>query len=364
MFTNKSTNLRIPGPVPLPDNILKIVGSQMINHRGPEYAEMLHSMTKNLKSALFTSNDAYFITTSGTGAMEAAIANTIEKGDKVLSIVIGVFGERFTEIAVSYGANVTKLEFPLGKSADLDKVRSKIRTIKDLSAVIFTHNESSTGVTNNLEKICGIIREESNALILVDAVSSAAGIPIHVDKWDIDVVATASQKSWVSPPGIAMVTVSKRAWDKNRISSNAKYYFDFQQYEDYLQIGQSPFTPCLSAMYALNVSLQNMLDEGMEHVFGRHTEIANYTRNKALNNGLEILPDLDVASDTVTAIKLPKSIDGNALVSTIRERHNIVVGGGQKSLTGKIFRIGHMGFVEKKQIDETFLAVDEVLGTF
>jgi len=161
-----------------------------------------------------------------------------------------------------------------------------------------------------------------------------------------------------------MVTVSKRAWDKNRISSNAKYYFDFQQYEDYLQIGQSPFTPCLSAMYALNVSLQNMLDEGMEHVFDRHTEIANYTRNKALNNGLEILPDLDVASDTVTAIKLPKSIDGNALVSTIRERHNIVVGGGQKSLTGKIFRIGHMGFVEKKQIDETFLAVGEVLESF
>jgi aspartate aminotransferase-like enzyme len=333
----------------------------MINHRGPHYADMLDRMSANLKTVLMTSNDVYFITASGTGAMEAAIVNTISPGDKVLSIVIGVFGERFSEIAETYGGDVTRLNFELGEAADLDQVREAIRGISDLRAVIFTHNESSTGVSNPLEDLCKLIHEESDALILVDSVSSAGGVPIATDAWGIDVVATASQKSWISPPGIAMVTFSKKAWEAHARSTTPKYYLDVEQYETYLKIGQPPFTPCLPAMFTLEVSLQSMVDEGVENVFARHHEIAQHTRDGASTLGLDLLPEPQFASNTVTAIKLPEEVDGKAFLAAVNKNYNVVLGGGQKSLTGKIFRVGHMGWVEKAHIDEALKAAEETL---
>ena len=210
-------NLRIPGPVPLPDDVLELAGSQMINHRGPEYAAMLDRMTRNLQTVFATAGDVYFITSSGTGSMETAVVNTLSPGDKVLSLVIGVFGKRFAEIAEAYGADVTRLEFPLGKAADPDEVAQALADMPDCKAVLFTHNESSTGTTNPLQEIASAVHQNSDALVLVDAVSSAGGAPISVDAWGIDVVATASQKSWVSPPGISMVSFSKRRGGRTRL---------------------------------------------------------------------------------------------------------------------------------------------------
>ena len=363
MTNQNQPNLRLPGPVPLPDDILKLAGSQMINHRGPEYADMLEKMSSNLKTVFMTNNDVYFITSSGTGAMEAAIVNTISPGDKILSIIIGVFGERFAEIAEAYGGDVTTLNFDLGQAADLDQIRETLRELSNVKAVIFTHNESSTGVSNPLEEICAIVHQESDALILVDAVSSAGGVPIAVDAWGIDVVATASQKSWISPPGIAMVSFSKKAWEAHGKSTSPKYYLDVQQYEDYLQIGQPPFTPCLSVMFTLEIALQSMVDEGIENVFARHHQIAQHTRDGAKALGLELLPDPRFASNTVTAIKLPEEVDGKEFLSRVIKNHNVILGGGQKSLTGKIFRIGHMGWVEKSHIDEALTAAGDTLKT-
>jgi aspartate aminotransferase-like enzyme len=333
----------------------------MINHRGSEYATMLDRMSSNLKTVFMTSNDVYFITSSGTGAMETAVVNTISPGDKILSIIIGVFGERFAEIAEAYGGEVIRLVFDFGKAADLDKVRETIRGNPTIRAVIFTHNESSTGVSNPLEDLCSVIHEESDALILVDAVSSAGGVPIAVDAWGIDVVATASQKSWISPPGIAMVTFSKKAWEAHARSKTSKYYLDVRLYEDYLKIGQPPFTPCLPVMFTLQVALQSMVDEGIENVFARHHEMAQHTRDGASALGLELLPDSRYASNTVTAIKLPQDVDGEMFLAKVHENYNVVLGGGQKSLTGKIFRIGHMGWVKKNHIDEALQAADETL---
>lgn len=333
----------------------------MINHRGPHYADMLERMSANLKTMMMTTNDVYFITASGTGSMEAAVVNTISPGDKVLSIVIGVFGERFSEIAETYGADVTRLNFDLGQAADLDKVREAIKGISDLRAVMFTHNESSTGVSNPIEELCKVIHEESDALILIDAVSSAGGVPIATDAWGIDVVATASQKSWVSPPGIAMVTFSKKAWEAHARSKTPKYYLDVQQYETYLKIGQPPFTPCLPAMFTLEVALQSMVDEGVENVFARHHEIAEHTRVGAKAMGLDLLPEPQFASNTVTAIRLPEGLDGKAFLGQVNKNYNVILGGGQKSLAGKIFRIGHMGWVEKAHIDEALKAAGETL---
>ena len=247
-------NLRIPGPVPLPDDVLELAGSQMINHRGPEYAAMLDRMTRNLQTVFATAGDVYFITSSGTGSMETAVVNTLSPGDKVLSLVIGVFGKRFAEIAEAYGADVTRLEFPLGKAADPDEVAQALADMPDCKAVLFTHNESSTGTTNPLQEIATAVHQNSDALVLVDAVSSAGGAPISVDAWGIDVVATASQKSWVSPPGISMVSFSKKAWRAHETAKMPRYYFDVEQYRDYLEIGQPPFTPCLPAMYTLGAN--------------------------------------------------------------------------------------------------------------
>ncbi len=361
MTQSTEPNLRIPGPVPLPENVLKIASRQMINHRGPEYAEMLTRMGDNLRTVFMTKNDVYFITSSGTGAMETAVVNTVSPGDKVLALVIGWFGIRFAEIAEAVGAEVARLEFSLGSAVDIDQLGDALRKEPDYKAVILTHNESSSGVSNPLEEICRTVHLESDALILVDGVSSAGGMPIAVDAWGIDVLATASQKSWVSPPGISMVSFSQKAWQAYETATTPRYYFDIQQYEDYLQLGQPPFTPCETAMFTLDVALQSMVDEGVENVFARHHEIAERTRVGAEKLGLEILPERRFASDTLTAIRLPENVDGKAFVAKVLNDHNVVLGGGQGELTGKIFRIGHMGWVEQAHIDEALAASEATL---
>ncbi len=361
-MTATQPNLRIPGPVPLPDDVLQIAARQMINHRGPEYAEMLARMSDNLRTMLMTSNDVYFITSSGTGAMETAVVNTVSPGDKVLVLIIGVFGARFAEIVEAVGAEVTRLEFPLGQPTDLDALSKALKSEPDYKAVALTHNESSTGVSNPLEEICAIVHQNTDALILLDAVSSAGGMPIATDAWGIDAVATASQKSWVSPPGISMVSFSQKAWRAYETNETPKYYFDIQQYEDYLQIGQPPFTPCLPAMFTLDIALASMVEEGVENVFARHHRIGEYTRQGAKRLGLDILPDEQYASDTVTAVRLPENVDGNEFLANVISDHNVILGGGQGALTGKIFRIGHMGWVPMDQIDQALEAAERTLA--
>ncbi|MBI4220888.1 MAG: alanine--glyoxylate aminotransferase family protein [Chloroflexi bacterium] len=355
-------NLRIPGPVPLPDDILEAAGTQMMNHRGPEYADMLARMTANLKTVFMTAADAYFITSSGTGAMEAAIVNTLSPGDKVLSLTIGFFGDRFGDIARAYEVDVTTMSSPAGQPVDVSALARKLQELKGVKAVILTHNESSTGVANPLEEIAATVHASSDALILVDAVSSAAAMPIAVDAWGLDVVATASQKAWIAPPGISMVTFSARAWKAYESSKMPKYYFDIAQYRDYLKIGQPPFTPCLTAMYALEISLKRIADEGVENVFARHHSIAERCRRGAEKLGLKLFPDRKYASDTVTAIRVPEGLDGKALVARVRRDHGVVIGGGQGQMTGKIVRIGHMGWVESSHIDSAIGAIENSIA--
>ncbi len=355
-------NLRIPGPVPLPDEVLELVGAQMINHRGPQYAEIIERMTRNLKTVLATSGDAYIITSSGTGAMEAGVANTLSPGDRVLSISIGVFGDRYGLIAEAYGAEVTRITCEHGQAVDPEEVREKLRGIPGCAAVVLTHNESSTGVANPIEDIAKVIHDESDALILLDAVSSAAAIPIATDAWGIDVVATAAQKAWVAPPGISMVTFSDRAWKAYETAKMPRFYFDMALYRRYLEIGQPPFTPCLPTIYALDHSLQAIIDEGVETVFTRHHERAEQARNGVAELGLELLPDRAVSSDTVTAVRVPDDIDGAELVARVREEQDVVLGGGQQALAGKIFRIGHMGWVEPEHIADALEAVRKTLA--
>ena len=226
-------NLRIPGPTPLPDEILKVLSRQMINHRGPEFGRMLHDVTAKLKQLFQTENDVFLLTSSGTGGLEAAIVNTLSPGDKVLSVSSGAFGERFGNIAQQFGAGVIPLRFEWGKAADVDAVRQTLRTEPEVKAVLVTHNETSTGITNDLASISSVVKE-FDKLLLVDAVSSLGAINLPVDEWHCDVTVTASQKGWMVPPGLAMVSVSQKAWQAYSEAKIPRLYWDFIQAKSYL----------------------------------------------------------------------------------------------------------------------------------
>tara|TARA_Y100000590_G_scaffold469346_1_gene656393 strand:- start:4618 stop:5706 length:1089 start_codon:yes stop_codon:yes gene_type:complete len=354
-------NLRIPGPIPVPNNILEAMSNPMINHRGPEFAKLLNEVTKGLKQVFQTNNDLYILTASGTGVMEAAIVNTLSPGDNVLSASVGVFGDRFGEIASIYGAKVEKLTFDAGTGVDPQTLRESLKKNPDIKAVLVVHNETSTGVTNPLSEIAQIVKNEFNKLLLVDGISSVGSIPVKTDHIGCDVVATASQKGWMLPPGLAFMSFSPEAWEAHKNSKMPKFYFDIANYEKYLKIGQPPFTPALSIMYSLDIALKQILNEGIENVFQRHFDIAETTRNGIKSIGLELFADHNVASNTVTSVKIPEEIDGKKLITRMREKHNIILAGGQQELSGKIFRIGHLGLCSEEEINDVIESLNNTL---
>ena len=354
-------NLRIPGPIPVPEDILDLMSRPMINHRGPEFEEILFRTTDRLKQVFETQGDVYILTASGTGAMEAAVVNTLSRGDKVLNVTVGVFGERFGEIAEVYGAEVETLAFPYGTAVDTREVRKALSRQPDIKAVLVTHNETSTGVTNDLEAIGKVVKGEFDKLLLVDGISSVCSLPLSADAWGCDAVATASQKGWMLPPGLAFISFSARAWQAHAVSDMPKFYLDMAQYKRYLEIGQPPYTPSLSLMFALDYALDKILDEGLGSVFERHATVGRLTREGVKGLGLSLFPDESVASDTVTAVVVPESVDAGQLIGKVREDHDVVLAGGQKSLNGKIFRIGHMGSTTDDEIEQTIAALAEVL---
>lgn len=354
-------NLRTPGPIPVPDDILESMAWQMINHRGPEYKDLLYRVTDGVKRVFDTRGDLYILTSSGTGAMEAAIVNTLSPGDKVINVCVGVFGQRFGEIAEVFGAEVISLDFPFGSAADPDKVRQTLLANPDTKAVLVTHNETSTGVTNDLESIARVIREESDALVLVDGISSVCSIPINTDAWGCDVVATASQKGWMLPPGLAFISFGERAWQAHAAAKMPRYYFDMAMYKRYYEIGQPPYTPAISVMFALDIALERIMSEGIGGIYERHATIGKSTREGVKALGLTLFPDESVASDTVTAVNVPAGVDGGKLVATLRDEHGVVLTGGQGPLGGKIFRIGHLGYTTEREIREVMDALSAAL---
>lgn len=354
-------NLRIPGPIPVPDDILDAMSGPMINHRGPEFKEILYRVTEGLKKIFETKNDVYILTSSGTGAMEAAIVNTLSPGDKVLNATVGIFGNRFGEIAGRYGAEVINLTFPFGHAVELDQIRETLKKHRDVKAVMITHNETSTGVTNDLKSITKLVKDEFDKLVLVDGISSVCSIPLSTDDWGCDVIATASQKGWMLPPGLAFVSFSDSAWEAYKTARMPKFYFDLEMYKRYYEIGQPPYTPSISTILALDIALNRLMAEGMECVYKRHANIGRMTRRGVKDMGLTILPKDDVASNTVTAVNIPDEVDGNLLIKTMREDHGVVLAGGQQLLNGKIFRIGHMGYCTEEEMKDVFNALRSTL---
>lgn len=353
-------NLRIPGPTPCPDYVLKAMGQDMINHRGPEFQDMIHRTTERLKKVFETKNDVFILTGSGTGAMEAAIVNTLSPDDTVLSVSIGVFGDRLAEIAEVYGANVIRFTTEWGVAADPNELKKTLDDNPNIKAVLVTHNETSTGVTNDMETISKIVKD-AGKLLLVDAISSLSSIPFYTDKWDCDVVMSGSQKGYMIPPGLAFVSVSQGAWDAFKEAKMPRFYWDFGRAKTYLERGQTPWTPAISMFYALDVALNGMFEEGMENIFQRHVDIANQTRKGVKDLGLELFAQESHASNTVTAINIPQNVNAGDLAKKMQSDHDVVLGGGQGNLSGKIFRIGHLGYVSENDISSVLKALHDVL---
>jgi aspartate aminotransferase-like enzyme len=353
--------LRVPGPTPCPPEVLQAAARPMINHRGPEYHKMIHEVTDELKQVFQTKHDLYILTGSGTGGLEAAVVNTLSPGDKILSVSIGVFGDRWANIARTFGAQVVSLNYEWGQAADPDDVARAIKDSPDIKAVLVTHNETSTGVTNDLKDICRVVKD-AGKLLLVDAISSLSSIDLPVDEWGCDVVVTASQKGWMVPPGLAMVSISPEAWKAFEKAKMPRFYWDFGKARSYyLEKAENPWTPAVSVVFALSASLKMMLKEGLKSIFDRHTRIGRMTRDGIKALGLSIFAEEKHTSNTVTSVAIPPGLDGKKLRQLMQSEHGIVLAGGQQHLDGKIFRIGHLGLVTEKDIEELLAALKVTL---
>src|SRR3990172_12941699 len=301
-------NLRIPGPTPVPPEVLEAVAPPMVDHRGREFAGLIHRVVEQLKEFFQTKSDVLILSASGTGGMEAAVVNTLSPGDKVLVVSIGAFGDRFAAIAETFGAQVTVLSYEWGTAADPEDVRRALAEHPEIKAVLVTHNETSTGVTNPLEEIAGVVRE-TERLLLVDGVSSLGAVPLETDGWGLDVVVTGSQKGWMVPPGLAFISMNERAWKAYDNAKMPRFYLDLGRHRDLLPKGQTPWTPTMSIFFGLDVALERMVEEGMERIFARHASIRRMVRRGVKEMGLDLLcQDEPLAWDQLPAIKAPEGV--------------------------------------------------------
>ncbi len=358
----RQQNLRIPGPTPIPPAVAEAMARPMINHRGPEFAAMVARITTQLQHFFQTAQPVLGFPSSGSGAMEAAIVNSFSPGDAVLSVTCGAFGNRLAKIAETFGLRVTRHEVEWGRAAEPAGVAEAMSAIPDLRGVLLTHNETSTGVTNDIQALAQMIRGRSgDALILVDAVSSLGCVDLRMDEWDLDVVFTGSQKGWMVPPGLAMIAASERAWEATERATLPRFYWDFRMTRKSLEKGQTPYTPPVSIYYGLDVSLPMMRAEGREAIFARHAAAGALVRGRARAMGLELFADPAFASNTVTAIRVPESVDAKALTKALREDEGVVIAGGQEHLDGKIIRIGHLGYFTQADLTACMDALERRL---
>lgn len=358
------TNLRIPGPTPLPDSVLRALSQPMISHRSTEFKQLFMGLLADLKHIFQTESDVLLLAASGTGGMEAAVVNTVRPGDPVLALSVGYFGDRFAAIAETCGAQVARLAFPWGQAADPEAVRAQLEAQPDTRAVLVTYNETSTGVTNDLQAIAAAVHSlgYDAPLLIVDAVSAIGGIDLPTDAWGCDIVTTCSQKALMAPPGVALLSVSPKAWRIIEQTPTRSYYFDLKALRKRAADGETPATPPVSDMFALRAGVDLILQEGLQHVFARHHRIGEYTRQGIAALGLGLLAEPRFASDTVTAVAFPAGTDADAIRSRLRKEFGIALGGGQGPLKGQIARIGHMGYVSEMDIEAVLTALRTVLS--
>jgi aspartate aminotransferase-like enzyme len=354
--------LLLPGPTPVPERVLRAMAKPMVNHRGPEFKQILTEVTGNIKKIYRTKENVLIYPASGTGALEAAAVNFLSPGDKVLSISIGVFGDRFAKIAEEFGARVEKINFTWGTPADPEVIKKRINqdTNKEIKAILITHNETSTGVFNDIKTIRKAIIDHP-ALFMVDAVSGLAAVDLKMDEWNLDVVVSGSQKAFMMPPGLSFIAFNEKALKVHEKSSNPKYYWDITSGLNYLEKGQNPYTPAISLYYGLQEALKMMLEEGIDNILKRHRDYRDMVRGAVKEMGLELLADDISASTALTSVIAPDKIGANRIRKDMSEEFNMVLAGGQQRLNDVIFRIGHLGYVRELDLFAVLAALEITL---
>jgi len=330
--------LMIPGPTPIPPAVTAAMTRPVIGHRSEEFARLHQEIEEKIKKVFQTGNDVFILTNSGTGGLETAIANTVSPGDRVLALITGNFGERFAAIAKAYG-----------KAVDLAVVADRLAGGADYKVVLATQNETSTGVLNDIAGI-GALVAKTNALLLVDGVSGVGGAEIKTDEWNVDILVTASQKALMLPPGLAMVSVSEKAWGVIEKNPSPRFYFSLPAAKKSFAKWNTAYTPNVTLFMGLNAALDLMLAEGLENVYARHLLLARAARAAMKALGLRLLAEESYASPTVTAVYAPGGTGADELRKILKNEYGVTFAGGQGILKGKIFRIAHMGFAGKLDI--------------
>ena len=336
--------LFIPGPVTCAPAVLEAMGRPMIDHRGPEFAELLERIARGMQPIFGTSNDVVVLGSSGTGGLEAAVANSFSPGQKVLAAPVGVFGQRLATIARLHGLDVEIVETALGARVSAEALGARLRADAkgEIAGILLTHNETSTGVQNDMAALSAAIGEHP-ATVIVDSVSGLGASSFEMDAWHFDIVVTASQKALAVPPGLAMVAVSPRAWERMATAKAPRFYLDLRKAREFAQSGQTPWTPPVSIAYALDVAIDAYQAEGAQQAYARHDRFARTIRAYAAAAGIDVFSRPEAHSVTVVAMRAPAGIDVAKLRAELRERHAVVLGGGQAELKGKILRMGTMG---------------------
>jgi len=350
--------LMLPGPTTVEPRVLQAMAKDVVNHRGEEFGEIYTETTKLMSEVFQTKNDSYILTGSGTSAMEAAVSNLVNPGEKILNVVTGKFGERLADIAKIHGMESIPLDVEWGTAPTAEQIEEALEKDEDIKAVTLIHNETSTGVATPVEEI-GKVMKNHDAMYIVDTVSSLAGDYVDVDKFGIDACFTGSQKCIAAPPGLGAITFSDEAWERAEKVDAHTYYLNMLKYRDSgnKTPAQTPYTPSVSLIYAFKEALKIIKEEGLENRVARHHKAASATRAAVDALGLELFPDKSVSSATVTAVKMPEGITDSELRGTMLNKYGVQLAGGQDHLKGNIFRIGHMGVITYKELAITFTAL-------
>lgn len=357
------TFLMIPGPTPVPESVLLAMAKHPIGHRSSEFSEILKEVYSDLKWLFQTKNEVFIYAASGTGAMEAALSNLVNQGDKVLSLVIGNFGARWAKIAQSRGAVVEKIEVELGDIIKPEDLKSKLAndTKKEIKLVTLTHSETSTGAKNDIKTLCKIIKDHG-AISVVDGVTSVGAMDVRMDEWGIDVLVSGSQKGFMIPPGLAFLTASERAWKMYEKCLYPSFYFDWKAHKNAVLENTTPYTPAVNLIFALHEALKIMRKEGLQNIFARHEKLAFGLRSAVRALGLELfVKDDKNASYAITSILPPKGVSVPDIRKVFKNDFDIVVANGQNALKDKIFRMGTLGFVSERDLITAVGSLEAVL---
>lgn len=360
MSASRSTLLLTAGPVPISRAVQQVLRQPMAYHRGRPFIELFQRVTAGLKYLFQTKYDVLLLTASGTGAMEAVVTNLFSPGDAAIVVENGKFSERWSQIADIFKLRVIRLKIPWGQSVQPEQLMAAIQTAPALKAVFLTHCETSTGALTAVEQLAPLIHQHTDALVIVDAITSAGVLPLKMDQWQIDVAVTASQKGLGLPPGLAMVALNHRAWRQVEQADLPRYYLDLTLARQSLRLERgTPFTPAIPLIVAAEIVLQQIQATGLEAIWQERRELARWFRAKIQQLGFSIFPECP--ADSLTVIAIPAPLEAEVIASQLLEEFGIIVSQGQGQLINKVLRIGHFVNIHQQDLNRFTTAFNDII---